>query len=158
MREKRDGEEAGFRTKRWTRWLLGAGVAVVVTACASIDPALLTRGPGQEPYSAPREELVQTGAELWEDPSIGNSGLSCQNCHMMNGQFKKTFKKPYPHEVAMASNMAGLEEITAPQMVQLCMMQPMEAEPLPWDSKELAALAAYIEDVVQPGFAADETR
>ncbi|HKK51176.1 MAG TPA: hypothetical protein VKA74_06295, partial [Myxococcota bacterium] len=115
-------------------------------------------GPGQEPYSAPREELVQTGAELWEDPSIGNSGLSCQNCHMMNGQFKKTFKKPYPHEVAMASNMAGLEEITAPQMVQLCMMQPMEAEPLPWDSKELAALAAYIEDVVQPGFAADETR
>jgi len=55
--------------------------------------------------------------------------------------------------------MAGdVGEITAAQMVQFCMLAPMEAEPLPWDSKELAALAAYVDDVVQPAFAADSSR
>ncbi len=29
-------------------------------------------------------------------------------------------------------------------MVQLCMVVPMSADPLPWDSEELAALTAYV--------------
>jgi cytochrome c len=151
--------KTGAKSSRLTRWLVGIGLAGSVTACASIDPALITREAGKEPYQAPREELVKAGAELWKDPSLGNSGLSCDNCHMMNAQFKKSFKQPYPHEVAMVNNMAGdVGEITAAQMVQFCMLAPMEAEPLPWDSKELAALAAYVDDVVQPAFAADKAR
>lgn len=147
------------RSSRLTRWLIGIGLAAFVTACASIDPAKITREPGQEPYQASREELVKAGAELWKDPSLGNSGLSCNNCHMMNAQFKKSFKQPYPHEVAMVNNMAGdVGPINAAQMVQFCMLAPMEAETLPWNSKELAALAAYVDDVVQPSFAADPSR
>jgi len=156
-----ESQNRGTRTKssRLTGWMVGIGLTGFVTACASIDPALITREPGQEPYQARREELVKAGAELWKDPSLGNSGLSCDNCHMMNAQFKKSFKQPYPHEVAMVNNMAGdVGEITAAQMVQFCMLAPMEAEPLPWDSKELAALAAYVDDVVQPAFAADSSR
>ncbi len=156
--ESQNGE-TGARRVRHNRWLLGIGLAALVTACASIDPALITREAGKEPYQAPREELVRAGGELWKDPSLGNSGLSCNNCHMMNAQFKESFKQPYPHEVAMVNNMAGdVGPITAAQMVQFCMMAPMETEPLPWDSKELAALAAYVDDVVQPAFAADRSR
>jgi len=61
--------------------------------------------------------------------------------------------------VAMVNNMAGdVGPINAAQMVQFCMLAPMEAETLPWNSKELAALAAYVDDVVQPSFAADPSR
>jgi hypothetical protein len=34
-------------------------------------------------------------------------------------------------------------------MVQFCMLQPMQAEPLPWNSPKLAALTHYVEHVQQ---------
>lgn len=136
------------------QWLGVMGLSVVVIACASLDSSLVTREPGTEAYQGNREELVKAGESLWKDPSISKSGLSCQSCHMNNAQFKKTFNQPYPHKVAMASGRAGLDEITAEQMVQLCMVIPMKTDPLPWNSRELAALSAYVEDVVQPAYAA----
>lgn len=45
--------------------------------------------------------------------------------------------------VAMAKDRASLDKITIDEMVQLCMVVPMAAKPLPWNSKELAALSAY---------------
>ncbi|WP_256449340.1 hypothetical protein [Cupriavidus sp. KK10] len=30
------------------------------------------------------------------------------------------------------------------EMIQACMVMPMAAKPLPWDSKELAALVAFM--------------
>lgn len=45
--------------------------------------------------------------------------------------------------VAMARDQAGLKRIRADEMVQFCMVVPMAAKPLPWNSKELAALTAY---------------
>lgn len=136
-----------------TTWLL-LGVAATLMACAGIDPQEVTRGQNQTVYQGDRSELVKYGGQLWNDPKLGNSGLACQSCHMNGAQFKPSFKVPYPHKVRMASGKAGLTEIDAEQMVQLCMKLPMKAEPLPWDSRELAALSAYIDDVVQPEFAA----
>jgi hypothetical protein len=34
--------------------------------------------------------------------------------------------------------------VDAEQMVQFCMINPMQAKPLAWDSKELAALTAFV--------------
>ena len=34
--------------------------------------------------------------------------------------------------------------VDAEQIVQFCMMSPMQAKPLAWDSKELAALSAFV--------------
>jgi hypothetical protein len=45
----------------------------------------------------------------------------------------------------MAKSKAGLEQVNAAEMVQLCMVVPMQAEPLDWQSEELAALTAYVE-------------
>ncbi len=36
-------------------------------------------------------------------------------------------------------------------MVQFCMNVPMATDPLPWDSQELAALVAWV-DNIQPGY------
>lgn len=120
-------------------------------AAGDVDPEDVVRPEGTEPYSGDREELVSMGEDLWADTGLSTNGLSCQTCHQGNQNFKATFSEPYPHKVAMATERAGLGEITAEQMVQLCMVVPMQGEPLPWDSKELAALAAYTTEV-QKGY------
>lgn len=89
------------------------------------------------------QALVDEGERLWRDASVGNSGLSCQSCHMNNGNLNASFAKPYPHEVAMPKQQAGVSEVHADEMVQFCMVVPMQSDPLPWDSQELAALTAY---------------
>ncbi len=47
----------------------------------------------------------------------------------------------------MAQSRFGIDSIHLDEMVQLCMIVPMESHPLPWDSEELAALVAYVQDV-----------
>ncbi len=43
----------------------------------------------------------------------------------------------------MAKERANLDTIRLDEMVQLCLVVPMASKPLPWDSRELAALTAY---------------
>ena len=132
----------------------GALLVLVLTGCGSVDPALVQRPDGVAAYQGDRAELVAEGERLWSDNTLGTAGVSCGSCHVAGAQFKDTFKEPYPHEVAMAKSMSGLGPIDAEQMTQFCMIVPMKGEPLAWGSKELAALAAYIDDVEQPRFAA----
>jgi cytochrome c len=77
--------------------------------------------------------------------------LSCQTCHQGHAAFNASFAKPYPHPVAMAQERAGLAKIDADEMVQICLVVPMAAKPLPWNSKELAGLTTYVKHV-QKGF------
>ncbi len=54
-----------------------------------------------------------------------------------------TFGQAYPHKVAMATQRAGTDAIHLDEMVQFCMLVPMQAKALAWNSRELAALTAY---------------
>lgn len=96
------------------------------------------------------EDLAARGAELWKDPSLSGAGAtSCATCHTGDGtaMMNASFAEPYPHAVDMAKDRAGLDQVNAAEMVQLCMSIPMAAEPLAWESLELAALAARVEQV-----------
>lgn len=129
-------------------------VANPCAASAKIDPKLITRPAGTKLVMANRAELVKQGERLWQDPSLSTNGLTCQTCHINHGSFLATFSQPYPHMVAMAKDRAGLEKINIDEMVQLCMVVPMAAKPLPWASKELAALSAYsleVQKTFKPG-------
>ena len=86
---------------------------------------------------------MKLGEKLWQDPTLSTNGLTCQTCHINHGSFNATFSQPYPHMVAMAKERASMNQINIDEMVQLCMVVPMAAKPLPWGSKELAALSAY---------------
>ena len=130
-------------------WLIGTGFAVslaVSAAAQNLDPEKVVQPDGAQLHQAPQSELLAKGKALFNDPSVGESGLSCATCHQNFGQYKETFKQPYPHFVNMAKAKAGLEQVNAAEMVQLCMVVPMQADPLPWESERLAALAAYVED------------
>lgn len=136
-----------------TRVFSGLALAAAILLPTTIapaqdnDPALVTRPAGTEPFKGPQEELVALGEALFSDPSLSTNGMSCDTCHADFGAYNDTFLQPYPHPVGMASGMFGLAEVDAEQMVQLCMVVPMAAEPLPWDSESLAALTAYVQSV-----------
>jgi hypothetical protein len=116
-------------------------------ACGPCGPAVtadrFTRPAGFCGPTAATAELVAEGQRLWDDPGLGESGMSCQTCHEGNASLAATFAEPYPHQVAMPKQMAGVDQVHADEMVQFCMVVPMQAEPLPWHSRELAALTAY---------------
>jgi hypothetical protein len=52
----------------------------------------------------------------------------------------------------MVEQMSSVPQVSAAEMVQFCMLQPMQAEPFPWSSPKLAALAAFVEHI-RPGYA-----
>ena len=96
------------------------------------------------------EQLIDMGKKLWSDPSLSGTGAtSCSTCHTGDGtaMMNATFAQPYPHEVAMAKEKAGLETVNASEMVQLCMAIPMNAKPLDYGSVELAALTAFVTEL-----------
>ena len=120
-------------------------------AAPQVDPRLIRRPAGVRLAAAPSAELLALGERLWMDRSLSTNKLSCQTCHQGHANFQASFAKPYPHPVAMAKERTGLARIDADEMVQICMVVPMAAKPLPWTSKELAGLTAYVKQL-QQGF------
>ncbi len=119
----------------------GPGVA------GHVDPRLVTRPAGSVLLTAKQADLVGLGERLWKDPRLGANGLTCQTCHQGNANFNTMFASPYPHRVAMAKERANLDTVRLDEMVQLCLVIPMAGKPLPWNSRELAALTAYAGEV-----------
>ena len=110
---------------------------------AKVNAKDFIRPKGTQPASGNRAKLVAEGRKLWTDTRLSTNGLSCNSCHVNNAALNATFAQPYPHKVAMPSQMAGVGKITAEEMAQFCLLVPMQSKTLPWDSKELTALAAY---------------
>ena len=102
--------------------------------------------PGYDENGDNPKTLIERGEALFNDTSLSTNGLSCASCHGSDGQqgYQATFNQPYPHPVAMGTNMFGMDTVHADEMVQLCMVSPMAADPLDWESEDLAALAAYV--------------
>jgi len=131
-------------------WLVPTSTAIAqenTNPCAAKQAAMIRQGDNElDSHGKSSEELAALGAKLWNDKSLSGAGTtSCATCHqggtvMMN----PTFEKPYPHPVQMASDRFGMEEVTAAEMVQMCMVVPMNAQHLKWNSVELAALTAHI--------------
>ncbi|WP_372611480.1 hypothetical protein, partial [Halomonas sp.] len=96
------------------------------------------------------QEMLARGEALYNDTSLSSNGLSCASCHGIDGNdqgYNASFEQPYPHQVAMGSNMFGMSEVHADEMVQICMVTPMAAEPLEWGSDDLMSLSAYVVEV-----------
>ncbi len=131
-----------------------AGKANPCNPCggARVDPARFQQPAGATLASGSAAELLAEGERLWNDRSLGRSGLACGTCHFQKyAQMKPGFARPYPHAVEMVQQQSGVAQVNAAEMVQFCMLQPMQAEPLAWTSRELAALTAWVKHI-QPGY------
>lgn len=105
--------------------------------------AQITRPVGYKPKAGD----TALGEKLFGDTKLSTNGMSCASCHADHGAFQASFAKPYPHDVAMAKDQFGRKKVHLDEMIQGCMAMPMAAKPLPWDSKELAGLTAYLQTV-----------
>lgn len=88
---------------------------------------------------------AKLGEKLFNDSKLSTNGMSCATCHANHGAYQASFAQPYPHTVGMAKDQLGRKAVHLDEMIQACMVMPMEAKPLPWASKELAALVAYVQ-------------
>ncbi len=110
-----------------------------------VDPKTVQRPANYTPMQVPDEaELKAEGEKLFDSLQLSENGLTCKSCHFNLEGYAESFKSPYPHPVGMAERRAGLEQVHEDEMVQLCLVVTMDSKPLPWDSRELAALTAYV--------------
>ena len=114
-------------------------LAATCAMAAGDSGSSITRPAGYKPMAGD----AALGSKLFNDTKLSSNGMSCASCHANHGAFQASFAKPYPHTVAMAKEQLGRKTVHLDEMVQGCMVMPMAAKPLPWDSKELAALTAY---------------
>lgn len=133
--------------------LIAKTLSAILTSCAAMAavPAVAQDAPATATVRPagykPRTGDATVGAKLFSDKRLSTNGMSCASCHANNAAFANTFVQPYPHKVAMANDQLGLKTIHLDEMVQACLVMPMEAKPLPWNSKELADLTAYMAKV-----------
>lgn len=124
--------------------IVSSSIAAPVV-CAAQEPAASTGALTVRPAGyQPRAGDARLGEKLFNDTRLSTNGMSCSACHANHGAFQASFAKPYPHVVQMARDQLGRGKVHLDEMVQACMVMPMEAKPLPWDSRELAALVAYL--------------
>ena len=82
--------------------------------------------------------VVQHGRDLFTDPTLGNSanGVICAQCHP-NGA--TTHPETYPKFQQQIGKV-----ITLWEMVNWCIRNPLEGEPLAADSPDMTAIIAYM--------------
>jgi thiosulfate dehydrogenase len=107
------------------------------------------------PEEAMKASVIR-GKALFSDPSLGTNGKTCNDCHLdggaKEGMMGKMVVKPfhevneeYPRYWMMADRVMTLD-----QVINWCIMTPLEGEPLKWDDQKLTDLAAYCASVKSP--------
>lgn len=121
--------------------LIAFSVGTPVAFAAEDAGTQITRPAGYKPMTGD----AKLGEKLFKDVKLSTNGMSCATCHANHGAFEASFAKPYPHTVAMAKEQVGRKTVYLDEMVQVCMVMPMAAKPLAWNSRELAGLVAYLQ-------------
>jgi cytochrome c len=69
------------------------------------------------------------------DPKLGNNGVVCAQCHPNAANSRP---ESYPNFQKQIGRV-----VTLPEMINWCIRNPLEGQPLPVDSPEMTALVAY---------------
>jgi len=82
------------------------------------------------------QAVVKQGRELWTSGSLGTNGVACAQCHP---NAANTHPETYPKFQKQLGRVANLWE-----MVNWCLRNPLEGEPLAADDPKMIALLSYI--------------
>jgi thiosulfate dehydrogenase len=86
----------------------------------------------QEEYMS----VVQKGRALWGSPDLGTNGVACGQCHP---NAANTHPETYPKFQQQLGGVVALRD-----MINWCIMNPLEGETLALDDPQMIALEAYI--------------
>jgi thiosulfate dehydrogenase len=79
---------------------------------------------------------VEAGRALWVSADLGTNGVVCAQCHP-NGA--NTHPETYPKFQQQLGRVIALRE-----MINWCILNPLEGEPLDVQSPEMVAIEAYL--------------
>lgn len=82
------------------------------------------------------QSVVADGRKLWTSPELGENGVVCAQCHP---NAANTHPETYPKFQKQLGKVANLWE-----MVNWCLRNPLEGEPLAADDPRMTAMLAYI--------------
>jgi len=80
--------------------------------------------------------VVETGRALWVSPELGTNGVACAQCHP---NAANTHPETYPKFQQQLGRVITLRE-----MINWCMMNPLEGAPLDHDDPDMIAIEAYV--------------
>lgn len=91
-----------------------------------------------ERWQGQYRNVVQEGRALWTSPDIGTNGVVCAQCHP---NAANTHPETYPKFQQQLGKVAMLWE-----MINWCIRNPLEGEPLAADDPRMIAMQAYVTD------------
>lgn len=132
-------------------------ILVFVLAVAMVFVVAYAQKEKEGEKMSPEEAMqasIMRGKDLFGDASLGTNGKTCNDCHMAGGtkegKMGKMVVKPfyevnekYPMYWTMADKVMTLD-----QVINWCILTPLQGEPLKWDDQKLTDLAAYCASVV----------
>ncbi len=92
-----------------------------------------------------QKKLVAMGKKLWNDEKLGNSGFSCMTCHEDHEKLNiGKHRGVWPHYVDMPKDI-----VTFTQMINFCMINPMEGKQIEPNSITMTAFQAYYTEYIK---------
>jgi cytochrome c len=89
-----------------------------------------------ERFQAEYEAVAKKGRELWTSGALGTNGVACAQCHP---NAANTHPETYPKFQKQLGKVAQLWE-----MVNWCIRNPLQGQPLAADDPKMTALVSYI--------------
>ncbi|MEQ1635456.1 MAG: cytochrome C [Methylococcales bacterium] len=80
--------------------------------------------------------VVTEGRALWTSPKLGSNGVACAQCHP---NAANTHPETYPKFQKQIGKVIPLWE-----MINWCLKNPLEGQPLAADDPKMTALQAYV--------------
>ena len=80
--------------------------------------------------------VVKQGRALWTSPELGSNGVACAQCHP---NAANTHPETYPKFQKQLGKVVPLWE-----MINWCLRNPLEGQPLAADDPKMIALQAYV--------------
>lgn len=87
-------------------------------------------------WQAQFDEVAAEGRKLWTSPDLGTNGVACAQCHP---NAANTHPETYPKFQKQLGRVVHIWE-----MINWCLRNPLEGEPLAADSPEMNAIQAYV--------------
>jgi len=123
---------------------------VFLYACAQKDEK--KEMPKVDPM-AELQKSVARGEALFNDTTLGTTGMTCNSCHMEGGTKEgkmgdmttsafDDLAAKYPKYFMMAKRVMTLD-----QVVTFCIITPLKGKPPAWDDQKVTDLTAYVASV-----------
>jgi len=113
-----------------------AAVALIIIAGVVVTYADEFTKEDQKRWHDEYMSVVQKGRELWTSADLGTNGVACAQCHPNAAD---THPETYPKFQTQLGRVIALRE-----MINWCLMNPLEGAPLELDDPDMIAMEAYV--------------